>query len=341
MSAREGGFRHDLGEYVRFVGEMLKEYAIGDGLYQRHILRTGHATEGCADAYGTADAVNIMYTLGQLPNDADERAALRAGICSFQEPESGIFRDPTHSDIHTTAHCVAALELLDARPTYPLTFLQSFVEIEGELERFLDHLDWNGNPWRASHDGAGIYAALSLTGEANDAWSDRYFAWLSAEVSAKTGLWRRKMLSPMEDNPGLFGNMAGTFHYHFNFVSARLPLPYPERVIDTCLDLLDQSPVDIALTDVVFKDIDWIFCVNRAERESGYRRPEVVAALLTVSDRIAAVLTDTAHLNSERFDDLHDIFGGLCAVAELQQALPGTIRTPRPLRLVLDRRPFI
>jgi hypothetical protein len=28
-------------------------------------------------------------------------------------------------------------------------------------------------------------------------------------------------------------------------------------------------------------------------------------------------------------------------VAELQQALPGLIRTERPLRLVLDRRPFI
>lgn len=40
-------------------------------------------------------------------------------------------------------------------------------------------------------------------------------------------------------------------------------------------------------------------------------------------------------------DDLHMTFGALCAVAELQLALPGEIRTPRPLLLVLDRRPFI
>lgn len=341
MSTHVQSFRHDLEGYVGFVSELLTKYAISDGLYQRHILRTGHATEGQADAYGTADAVNILYTLGQLPRGADERAALVAGVRSFQQADSGIFADPTHSDIHTTAHCIGALELLDSRPTHPLTFLQPLVQINGELERFLDKLNWSTDPWRASHDGAGISAALSLTGEAPDAWFDRYFAWLYAEASSETGLWRREAMLPMGDNPGLFGNMAGTFHYHFNFVNARRPLPYPERVIDTCLDLLDQSPVEFALTDVGFKDIDWIFCINRAERESGYRRQDVVTALEKVCDRMVTVLTDTAHLFSERFDDLHSIFGGLCAVAELQQALPGTIRTPTPLRLVLDRRPFI
>ena len=35
------------------------------------------------------------------------------------------------------------------------------------------------------------------------------------------------------------------------------------------------------------------------------------------------------------------LFGYLCAFAELQQALPGSCVTDRPLKLVLDRRPFI
>jgi hypothetical protein len=39
--------------------------------------------------------------------------------------------------------------------------------------------------------------------------------------------------------------------------------------------------------------------------------------------------------------DLHRVFGAACALAELQRAVPGLLRTPRPLRLVLDRRPFI
>jgi hypothetical protein len=40
-------------------------------------------------------------------------------------------------------------------------------------------------------------------------------------------------------------------------------------------------------------------------------------------------------------NDLHSLFGAVCALAELQTACPGMIRTRQPLRLVLDRRPFI
>ena len=43
----------------------------------------------------------------------------------------------------------------------------------------------------------------------------------------------------------------------------------------------------------------------------------------------------------DALNDLHLLFGTLCAMAELQQALPGFVRTRRPLKLVLDRRPFI
>jgi hypothetical protein len=41
------------------------------------------------------------------------------------------------------------------------------------------------------------------------------------------------------------------------------------------------------------------------------------------------------------FDDLHTLHGTLAALAELQQALPGALLTDRPLRLTLDRRPFL
>jgi hypothetical protein len=43
----------------------------------------------------------------------------------------------------------------------------------------------------------------------------------------------------------------------------------------------------------------------------------------------------------DAFNDLHMLFGASCALAELQSALPGKIITEKPLRLVLDRRPFI
>ena len=45
--------------------------------------------------------------------------------------------------------------------------------------------------------------------------------------------------------------------------------------------------------------------------------------------------------HDESFNDLHMLFGAVCALCELQAALPGKILTSKPLRLVLDRRPFI
>ena len=148
-------------------------------------------------------------------------------------------------------------------------------------------------------------------------------------------------MQPLDERPGFFGNLAGTFHYHFNYVWSKWAIPYPERVIDSCLLLLQSGPVDIALHSVEFKDIDWIYCINRAERESGYRRAEVIAALEIVCERVVTMLSNTDYLASSRFDDLHTIFGALSAVAELQLALPNSITTGRPLTQVLDRRPFI
>ena len=52
-------------------------------------------------------------------------------------------------------------------------------------------------------------------------------------------------------------------------------------------------------------------------------------------------LNGVDHEKDEAFNDLHALFGMTCALAELQQALPGMLTTDRPLKLVLDRRPFI
>ena len=43
----------------------------------------------------------------------------------------------------------------------------------------------------------------------------------------------------------------------------------------------------------------------------------------------------------ETLNDLHMLFGGVCGLAELQQTLRGKLTSDVPLKLVLDRRPFI
>ena len=65
------------------------------------------------------------------------------------------------------------------------------------------------------------------------------------------------------------------------------------------------------------------------------------AAMEEYAERYMAMMMAIDYENDRYFNDLHSLFGAVCALAELQAALPGRIMTAKPLRLVLDRRPFI
>jgi len=43
----------------------------------------------------------------------------------------------------------------------------------------------------------------------------------------------------------------------------------------------------------------------------------------------------------DEINDLHNLFAAISALAVIQDAFPEFIRTEKPLRLVLDRRPFL
>ena len=282
---------------------------------------------GGLDRYGCADAANILYTIGRFPV---ERAACVEVLQRLQDAD-GLYRETVHHPFHTTAHCLAALELFDAKPLRPLAGMAHLAGNEA-LRAFLDQLDWRGNPWNQSHQGAGIYAARVLAGEATLDWQDTYFDWLWNEADEATGLWRRGCIGPTAQH-GLFAHLAGTFHYLFNQEYAHRPLRYPERLVDFCLDQREQFAV--LGRGASFAEIDWVYCITRGVRQSGHRHGDARRVLTEFAGRY------TATLLTANFDDLHMVFGATCALAELQTALPGLLRTECPLKLVLDRRPFI
>lgn len=321
---------------------ILSRHALGaPGAFARWTL-PGHdaARAPGPNPYGCADAANLLYTLGRFPRDPAERAAWVAALQAWQEADTGMFREPTHHPIHTTALCVAALELFDAGPLHPLAELAPLRDPEA-LGRFLDGLDWRGQPWTESHRGAGVYAALVLTGEVALAWEDAYFTWLARACDPVTGLWRRGCL-PVGPNAATwcFPHLAGTFHYLFNLEYARRPHPHPSALVDTCLAIRAREGFPFA-QHVGFAEIDWIYCLHRAARQSSHLLADARAELRDFAREYVAFLMSLDPETHPGLDDLHALFGAACALAELQAALPGEIRTDRPLRLVLDRRPFI
>lgn len=324
---------YNLHKIMTKVMTSVADHSLGQpGQYRR-------APGGALDPYGCADAANIFYSVGRFPADPTERAQWVATLQSFQNAEDGLFHDPTHHPFHTTAYCIAALELFEARPRHPLRGMAHLAEKDALLA-FLDGLDWRNNPWNASHQGVGLYAARVLAGEATPEWEDWYFNWLWQEHDPQTGLWRRGCIGDVGGH-GIFPHLAGTFQYLSCYEAAHRQVRYPTPLLQTCIRLRAERLWPSLGRAIGFAEMDWVYCLSRALRHGGDIFREGQHALARFMEDYYWYLRRLDTATCEGWHDLHSLCGVVCCLAELQQALPGNFRSERPLRLVLDRRPFI
>lgn len=331
--------KKDISKFIDHVRSVVASHKLSEGAYARWIMEDGTDRKMGINEYGCADAANILYTIGDFPKDPEERACWVKTLQAMQDPENGLFVEGTHHTIHTTAHCLAALELFDALPKYPLKAFDAYRTKEG-LYAFLDGLDWENTPWPTSHQGAGLYAAMNNAEEATPEWNRWYYEWFWNEACPETGLWRKGCVK--HGKRPAFEHMGGSFHYLFNHEYAKMPLHYPERMIDTCLEMWNEKELPEWFTHGVnFLQLDWVYCITRALRQCSYRYEECVKAITDFAEEYLDFLMGLDPLTSKEMDDLHMLFGAVSCVAELQSFLPGSILTDKPLKIVLDRRPFV
>ena len=320
----------------------VEEHRDGPGAYARWRIQDARGSRNMKPSeYGVADAANILYTFGRFPREEAERAAFVRTLRGFQH-DDGTFAEGTHHPLHSTAHCIAALELFDAGPEKPLTYHRAHFGDPAQMTAFLDSLGWSSDPWSESHKGAGLFAAMMLTdGGMPQAWQDAYFDWIAANADPVTGLGRA---GAQDGQKNIFHHLAGWFHYMFNHVYAHRPFPYAERMTDSCIDIYDNRRFasDVFGRIAHFAEIDWVFLTNRSSMQTGYRRQEALARIRDFAEGYLDWMeSDLETTYRQRYDDLHMLFGAVCCLSELQLALPGEIRTTIPMKNVLDRRPFI
>ncbi len=329
---------YDLRPLIADIKGIVERHYLGEpGQYAQWITQNekGNRNLG-ATPYGCANAVNILYTIGELPTDVEQRQAFVKVLQGFQNEDTGLFTNPGNFETHTTAFVSGALNLLDAQPLYRATGFDGYRTKEG-LFAFMDEIDWAENPWLGAHLGAGIYASMLLTGTASDEWEDYYFEWLDQNADEATGLWKKGALKGAE----AFHYLASTFHYVFNYEYAKRPLPYPKELLETCVNAYYNGDCMDFSKSVGWPDIDYTYLIARVQRRAGTKYEETQVILKEIADGLITQLLSMDVEKSETLNDLNTLFAIVCALAVLQDALPGYIRTSKPLKLVLDKRPFL
>lgn len=345
--------KKDITKYLENAVVIIERHRLEEGAYCRWLWQPADKTKQerqlGLNEYGCADAANILYMIGKFPAEPAEREKWIHTLQNFQHKDSGLFVEATHHPIHTTAHCIAALELFEQKAPYPLQALHQYLDRDA-LYQLLENLEWTVNPWLASHQGAGLFAALVLQEEADSQWKRWYFDWFWQNEDPETGLWSKDKVVLISEGdsfsgklpfPTVFPHLAGSFHYLFNHEYAHMPLRYPEKLIDTCLDIYYNKRWMTLGRAVSFAEIDWVYCLTRSMRQTAYKFSEGKEALRGFAEEYLDYLESLDPETDDGLNDLHTLFGSVCALAELQSALPGEIISEKPLKLVLDRRPFI
>lgn len=162
--------------------------------------------------------------------DTGTGAVASLAVDATQAPSAG-FDDP---DAAYHVLCVGyALQLLGSGFAAPLTLVTGVSA--AETVSALDNLPWHTNAWSAGHRVDAIGTAMYVSRLRGDplpaGGADALFGWLLRHADPRTGMWG----SPNAED-GLLQLVNGFYRAsRGTFAQFGLPLPYPERVIDTVL----------------------------------------------------------------------------------------------------------
>lgn len=329
---------YDIRGLIAEIKKIVERHYLNEpGKYARWITQDAKGSRDLgAIPYGCSNAVNILYTIGELPQSRTEKDAMIKVLQDFQDKESGLFVNPGNYETHTTAFMAGALDLLDAKPLTKAKGFEKYISKEALFD-FMESIDWEKAPWVGAHLGAGIYASMILTDTVDDQWQDNYFEWLDQNADPESGLWKKGAL----EGAPRFHYLASTFHYVFNYEYAKRALPYPQALLDTCIDAYYNGDCIDFSKEVGWADIDFTYMLCRVQRRCGTRFEETQKILKEIADGLITQLLKMDFETSETLNDLNTLFAIVCALAVLQDTLPGYIKTSKPLKLVLDKRPFL
>ncbi|MFJ8752590.1 acyltransferase [Streptomyces sp. NPDC102441] len=183
------------------------------------------------------DAVEIADLLLGGPPPGEDRDALVERLRALQDPVTGLvaeFGGPSPSlDDHSAMYHILcagyALELLGSRFAHPV---RAVTELPADrLVERLDGLPWRTEAWRSGNWVDGAATALHFASPGSSPQTATLFGWLLTRADPRHGLWGAPDAKEGWRQPvnGFYRTSRGSF------AQFGLPVPYPERTVDTVL----------------------------------------------------------------------------------------------------------
>ncbi|GAA2209000.1 hypothetical protein GCM10009850_044580 [Nonomuraea monospora] len=298
--------------------------------------------------YGTADAACILYTLDRFDGIGPAGVWLQA-LARYQDRRSGYFVDdtPILPTAHNTGFAIGAMQLFEphlhngAAPLGTLSFAEPMRDTSW-TERFFNTLDWRSRCYEAGEIVTGLASTFyNVTGVVERRWFDWLVSYIeSAKLDATTGL-----AGLGKPEQGDLDQIGGTFHFDFVWAALHRTLPHAQARAKTLLGLQKTG----GLWDEHnpwWLTFDSIYMLGRTlPHVPGDLADRVREAIAKAVTALAARALDSGTRTKDFVDHwqgVHMLTGALSAFAYAQQVFgTETLRTDRPLRLVLDRRPYI
>lgn len=236
--------------FYRQIWPFLERFYDSDEPFDNNDLRGKFSSEpgGRWDVYGATDVAYISWILDELETRSTEegRRDWAKTIQSCQSESTGKFdacdEKLSESATHATAMATAGLKLLgDFKPLYKYTWLGALLKDRRSIEDWLNSFNWN-LIWVGSHE---IGAAAALLDNPNggrnvgidpqwDRWISRF---LQNNANPNNGFWMlglNRWFSTTVD-------LGGASHFHWVLHELDQPIPYPENLVRTILDLQSSS----------------------------------------------------------------------------------------------------
>jgi hypothetical protein len=213
----------------------------------------------------------------------------------------------------------------------PLRALDNLGTPEG-IANFLEGLNWSV-PRAAAGGGAGVAGCFAVTGDVGPEWFQKYFDWLDAECDPASGLWRRGVKAdPLEA-------LGGAYQFYTVYDRFRRPVPHARSLVTTSVEL-QRADFLYREDGPGWTELCAAFILDRAFRQSGARYKSVIEALEGLAKATAERTADES-FREKLVENPHKVAGILGLMALISRALPGSVKSERPLRFYSDRLVFV